>query len=216
MAVTAVRSAASYHRLSRGRDWLSARQPAEEILIIGTTPGAANELARGLAQEKRASFGYHRLTWGQLASALARPALAAQRIAPLGALGIQAAANRAIHSLSKLGVLGRYAKLTDGPGFARAIADIITELRLEQVEPGALAEVVPDLRSLLETYEQELADHGFTDRPGVLCVAGLGTEIVDLDSRDASQPSSSKKRMDHRYAFNNTISVMRRLHLRRN
>jgi hypothetical protein len=112
VGLTVVTSAAGHHRIARCRDWLKARAPAEEILIIGTTPGAANELARSIAQERRASFGYHRLTLAQLASALARPVLAAQRLA---ALGIQAVANRAIHRLSEAGGLGRYAKLTNGP-----------------------------------------------------------------------------------------------------
>ena len=124
MGFSVITSAASHHRVARGRDWLKARAPTEEILIIGATLGAANELARSVAQDKRASFGYHRLTFGQLASALARPVLAAQRTVPLGALGIQAVANRAIHKLSEIGGLGRYAKLTSGPGFARAIANL--------------------------------------------------------------------------------------------
>jgi ATP-dependent helicase/nuclease subunit B len=141
MGLTVITSAAGHHRIARCRDWLKARAPAEEILIIGATLGAANELARSLAQEKRASFGYHRLTLAQLASALARPVLTAQRTVPLGALGIQAVANRAIHRLSEAGGLGRYAKLTSGPGFARAIANIITELRLEQIEPDTLTQV---------------------------------------------------------------------------
>ena len=108
MGFTVITSAASHHRVARGRDWLGARAPAKEILIIGATLGAANELARSLAQEKRASFGYHRLTFGQLASALARPVLAAQRTVPLGALGIQAVANRTIHKLSEVGELGPF------------------------------------------------------------------------------------------------------------
>src|SRR5262249_18556486 len=69
------------------------------------------------------------------------------------------------------GGLGRYAKLTNGPGFARAIANVITELRLEQVEPDGLAHVAPDLRPLLQAYEQGLAEHGFTDWPGLLRTA---------------------------------------------
>ena len=127
------------------------------------------------------------MTLGQLASALARPALTAQRTVPLGALGIQAVANRAIHKLSEVGALGRYAKLTSGPGFARAIANVITELRLEQIEPDALARVVPDLRPLLQAYERELAEHGFTDWPGVLRLAasaatdpGFGHQLLGL------------------------------------
>ena len=171
MGITVVSSSANHRRIARGREWLEARAPAEEVLIIGATLGAANEVARSLAQTKGASFGYHRMTLGQLASALARPVLTAQRTVPLGALGIQAVTNRAIHKLSEVGALGRYAKLTNGPGFARAIANVITELRLEQIEPDALAHVVPDLRPLLQAYERELAEHGFTDWPGVLRLA---------------------------------------------
>src|SRR6516165_6134989 len=201
MGLSVITSTAGHHRTARGRDWLSARAPAEEILIIGATLGAANEIARALAQAKRASFGYHRLTFGQLASALARPVLAAQRTVPLGALGIQAVANRTIHKLSEVGELGRYAKLTSGPGFARAIANVITELRLEQIEPDALAHVAPDLRPLLQAYERELAEHGFIDWPGVIRTAaaavtnpgcrhqllGLPTLLLDVPLTTASE-----------------------------
>src|SRR5262245_4993578 len=145
MGITAVTSAASHQRIARARSWLDARRPEDEVLIIGATPGAANELARNIAQAKRASFGYHRLTLGQLASTLARPLLSAQCTVPLGALGVQAVANRAIHKLAKADGLGRYADLTNGPGFARAIVNVITELRLEQIEPDALAHSAPDL-----------------------------------------------------------------------
>src|SRR5262249_35006423 len=69
------------------------------------------------------------------------------------------------------GALGRYTNLIDGPGFARAIANTITELRLEQIEPDALTRVAPDLYNLLLAYEAELADHGFTDWPGVVRLA---------------------------------------------
>ena len=105
MGYSVVTSAAGHDRITHARDWLKASAPAEEVLIIGATLGAANELARNLAQDKRASFGYHRLSFGQLASALARPVLAAQRTVPLAALGIQAVANRAIHKLSEIGGL---------------------------------------------------------------------------------------------------------------
>jgi hypothetical protein len=200
MALTAVTSAPSSQRIAHARDWLNARRPAEEVLIIGATLGAANELTRDLAQAKGASFGYHRLTLGQLASTLARPALSAQRTVPLGALGILAVTNRAIHALAEAGALGRYANLTSGPGFARAIANVITELRLEQIEPDAVALVAPDLRPLLQAYERELGEHGFTDWPAVLRLAasavtdpgykhqllGLPTLLLDVPLTTAS------------------------------
>src|SRR5262249_3270620 len=200
MGFSVVTSAAGLHRIALARDWLGARAPGEEILIISATLGAANELARSVAQDKRASFGYHRLTFGQLASALARSVLAARRTVPLGALGIQAVANRAIHKLSEIGGLGRYAKLTSGPGFARAIANVITELRLEQIEPDALVHVGPDLRPFLQAYEWGLSEHGFIDWPGGLRTAaatvtnpgyrhqllGLPTLLLDVPLTTAS------------------------------
>ena len=182
------------------RDWLKERLAAEQVLIIGATLGAANELARSITQAKCASFGHHRLTLGQLAAALARPALAAQRMVPLSTLGVEAVTNRAVHKLSEVGALGRYAKLTNGPGFARAIANVITELRLEQIAPDAFAGVVSDLRPLLQAYEGELLGHGFTDWPGVLHFAaaaatdggckhqlvGLPTLLLDVPITTAS------------------------------
>jgi ATP-dependent helicase/nuclease subunit B len=171
MGVTAIVASASIGRIGRAKQWLYGKLPAEEILVIGATLGAANELARSVARDKGASFSYHRLTLGQLASALAQPVLAAQTTAPLGALGIQAVVNRVIHKLSKAEGLGRYANLTSGPGFARAIANVIRELRLEQTEPDAVERVVPDLCPLLQAYERQLAVHGFTDWPGVLRIA---------------------------------------------
>jgi len=171
MGITVIKSTAGHHRIARGQNWLNAKRPAQEVLIIGATLSAANELARCVAREKRASFGYHRLTLGQLASTLARPALTAQKMVPLGALGVQAVANRTIQKLAEAGALGRYAKLTDRPGFARAIANTITELRLEQIEPDAPTGVAPDFCNLLQAYERELADHAFTDWPGVLRLA---------------------------------------------
>src|SRR6516162_504106 len=105
MGLSVITSTAGHHRTARGRDWLSARAPAEEILIIGATLGAANEIARALAQAKRASFGYHRLTFGQLASEQARPVLAAQRTVPLGALPSQTARSINYPRLAGLAVM---------------------------------------------------------------------------------------------------------------
>src|SRR6266508_1895553 len=86
MGATVVISFASLRRTARGRTWLEARAPAEEVLIVGATLDAANELARIVARTKGAAFGYHRMTLGQLAATLARPALAARHTVPLGRL----------------------------------------------------------------------------------------------------------------------------------
>lgn len=49
---------------------------AEEVLIIGASLDAANELARRVAEEKGAAFDWHRLTLPQLAAAIAAPVFA--------------------------------------------------------------------------------------------------------------------------------------------
>jgi hypothetical protein len=135
MGAVAVISAANHDRILFGEEWLKTKAPAEEVLIIGSTlAAAANEIARSLIREKRAAFGYHRLSWGQFASTLARPLLTVQRTVPLGGMGVQAVANRSIHKLSQIGGLGRYAHLTSAPGFGRAISSVVTELRLEQID----------------------------------------------------------------------------------
>jgi hypothetical protein len=44
------------------QEWLQTKRPAEEVLIIGATLGAANEIARGLALpslKKRRSIAVH-------------------------------------------------------------------------------------------------------------------------------------------------------------
>jgi hypothetical protein len=150
MAATIVISSANHRRITFARAWLEARAPAEEVLIVGATPDAANELARIVVQTKGAAFGYHRMTLARLAVTLARPALAARQAVPLGRVGVEAVANRVVHKLAESGELGRYASLADGPGFARAIASVTTELRLEQIAPDEVAGVASNLSCMLQ------------------------------------------------------------------
>ena|SRR5262249_5632539 len=82
MALSVITSAAGHQRVACGLDWLKARAPAEEVLIMGSTLIAANEIARSLARAKGASFGYYRMTLGQLSSTLARQAFR-QAVRPL-------------------------------------------------------------------------------------------------------------------------------------
>jgi hypothetical protein len=73
MAITVVASLVSRLRLDRARAWLEARGPDEEVLILGASLAAANEIARSAARKKGGAFGWHRLTLAQLAGALALP-----------------------------------------------------------------------------------------------------------------------------------------------
>jgi hypothetical protein len=73
MSAIAVTSAANHRRIRRARAWLEGRVLAEEVLIVGASLDAANELPRSVAEEKGAAFGWHRLTLPQLAACSPRP-----------------------------------------------------------------------------------------------------------------------------------------------
>ena len=65
MSAIAVISGANHRRIGRARAWLQRRVRAEEVLIIGASLDAANELVRRVAEEKGAAFGWLRLTLPQ-------------------------------------------------------------------------------------------------------------------------------------------------------
>ena len=171
MRATAFISSTSHRRIARARAWLMARDPAEELLIIGASLDAANELARWVAQTRGGAFGWHRFTLEQLAAALAAPTMAARGIVPIGRLGVEAIVCRTVHALTSRNALGRYACISKGPGFSRAIASVLTELRLATLAPEGLGKVAPDLLCLLRAYEAELAESKLTDWPGMLAIA---------------------------------------------
>jgi len=166
-----VTSVVNYRRIGRARAWLESRVPGDELLIIGASLDAANELARRVAKEKGAAFGWHRLTLPQLAAALAAPVLAERKSAPLSRLGAEAIVARVVHRLKAHGGLGRYQLVGETPGFVRAIAAVIAELRLARLTRNAISELAPDLMRLTEAYEGALAEAALTDWPGVLHLA---------------------------------------------
>ena len=171
MSAIVVTSVVNHRRIGRARAWLESRVLGEEVLIIGASLDAANELARRVAEEKGAAFGWHRLTLPQLAAALAAPVLAERKLAPLSRLGAEAIVARVVHRIKAKCGLGRYQPVGETPGFARAIAAVIAELRLARLTCNAIGEVAPDLTRLIQAYESALAEVELTDWPGVLNLA---------------------------------------------
>jgi hypothetical protein len=52
MSANAIISAVNHRRIRCAWAWLEGRAAAEEVLIVGATLDAANELARGVAKRK--------------------------------------------------------------------------------------------------------------------------------------------------------------------
>jgi len=167
--------------MSRARTWLQARKPAEEVLILGATLDAANELARSVLHDTGAVFGWHRLTLSQLAAIIARPTLASRKLAPLSPIGTHAIAARLVHRLKERDQLGRYSTVAGTPGFPLAIARVLTELRLASLSRDEIVAVVPELAPIITGYEGELSDAALCDWPGTL---QLATEVASKTKPD--------------------------------
>jgi CRISPR/Cas system-associated exonuclease Cas4 (RecB family) len=95
-------------------------------------------------------------------------------LAPISRLGIEALAARIVHAAATANQLPYFAPVAQTPGFARALAKTIAELRLQNVDLRTLAETGPpgrDLAHLLTLYEQELAERSIADLPLLLRLA---------------------------------------------
>jgi CRISPR/Cas system-associated exonuclease Cas4 (RecB family) len=194
MTRTLLRSAAASLRVARAAEWLAARAPAEEVLVVAASADAASDLVRGAALRSEAAFGWHRATLGRLAYALAEPALVEAGLVPVPALGVEAVAARLLFRLRGEGALGRFEGVAGGPGLARALSRTLAELRLAGLAPDAVAAVSDEVGRLQAAYERELSEAGLADRATVLCLAaaaardtgrahpllGLPTLLLDL------------------------------------
>ncbi|WP_437762136.1 PD-(D/E)XK nuclease family protein [Sorangium sp. So ce281] len=164
-------------RLDRAVGWLRRRRPAERVLLVGASVEAVSELARASIRGRRATFGWHRLTLGRLAAALAMPALAERGLVPASPLAIEALCARTLDGLAQDGLLGRFARVADRPGLPRAVARTLDEARLSGVAPDALAPA--DLDRIAHAFDAALDDAGLADRAIVLRLAAERARAAD-------------------------------------
>ena len=157
-------------RIDRALDWLGGFDPAADVLAVGATSQAADDLLRREALTRGATFGRHRSTLPRLAAILAAEALVDRRLVASGPLAAEAIATRAVHSLTER-ELGRYARVADRPGFARAIAASLLEVRMAGVDGESLEELAPELAALRVAYERELEAAAIADHATVFDLA---------------------------------------------
>jgi hypothetical protein len=168
-----------------------------ETILIAPSHSAGEDLVHrtgGLA-------GVHRLTLIHLARDLAWPSMADLRLAPVTALGAEALAARAVYDARAAHELKYFEPVSELPGFARALARTLSELRLagvasEALSPGdALAQggghgidrgtdrgadplehPRADLARLLARYQTELEERSLADLARVLELASKAAE----------------------------------------
>jgi CRISPR/Cas system-associated exonuclease Cas4 (RecB family) len=144
------------------------------VLVVGASRGAADDLVRRIARERPATMGLARFSLTQLAARVAATKLAAGGIAPSTGLGAEAIAARASFDAARDGRLSYFGRVASTPGFPRALARTIGELRAVQATAARVGEAGPagqDLSRLLDRIEREFNDAASADRAGLFAAA---------------------------------------------
>ena len=171
MAVRLVTSPSAVARLDAVGRFLSSYAPGTEIVIVGASRGAVDDLVRRMTSASGATFGLVRLGFTELA---ARLSATAGREAPRTAVtltGAEAAATRAVFAATTGGPDGPGLQYFDPvarlPGFPKALARTAYELRLSGVDSGQLADrsaAMSDLARLLDGVVAQLDASSVADR----------------------------------------------------
>ena len=173
-----VTSPSAAARLERASRFLTAYPPGTELLIVGASRAAADDLARAIALRTGATFGLTRFSLTELAARTASAAVGGRRM-PGSQAAAEAMAARAVYEANEAAELEYFAPVARMPGFPRALARTLHELRLASVSTERLAmtsaatghSATADLGRLLERVEAELAKTGVDDRAALFAAA---------------------------------------------
>lgn len=186
--IDVIESPAAADRVAAARNFVAGFPAGTELLLIGATRTAIDELARGLSAARGASFGLHRFTTFQLATRFARTELAVRGLAAAGGLAAEAIATRVTFDALAADRLAYYRPVARLPGFARNLAATVEALRRSGVTAAALAAEPapgPDLAVLLSAFEAyndaaALADRATLLRLATATVRNGGDPLVGL------------------------------------
>src|ERR687891_1015383 len=181
--VTVVQSGSAAVRLREARRFLDQFEPGAEVLLLGASRGSVDDLARAISLERGATFGLHRLSFTQLAARLAVMELASRERAPTTTLGHEAVATRAAFEARSDEALEYFSPVSQTPGFPKALARTLLDLRLAAVPSGDLARLPrsgTDLAALLDRVDILLNEAGASDRASLFETAteALGSPVT--------------------------------------
>ncbi len=165
---------ATHERLDAARAFLRAIRPGHEVLAVGSSREAIDDLVRDVSKDAGATFGIHRFGIWQLVAHVASTELASAGLAPATPLGAEAVAARAAFDAASRRKIPQLAELVPFPGFPRALASTIDEHRLngEDAAPlRAAGERFTELAELTSLYEREIERAHIADRAMLLRLA---------------------------------------------
>jgi ATP-dependent helicase/nuclease subunit B len=180
-----VQSASAAIRLDAATSFVAQLPANQPITIVSASRGAADDFARRIALARGATLGLARFSLTQLAARVAAPVLAGQGIAPASTLGGVAVAARATFDAVVDGRLTYLKDVADTPGFSRALARTVGDLRLASVEPAAIMTAGPagaDVAALLDRITRELDGAEIADRARLFSAA-TATVATDASLR---------------------------------
>jgi len=163
----AVSSTSAAVRLDAAAAFLRQFPASTEVVVVGATRGAADDFVRRLARRSAATFGLTRFGLTELAARSAVSTSSLPRRAPATQAGAEAVAARAAFDAVTAGELGYFTPVASMPGFPRALARTLHELRLAGIGPDRLGgpdAATEDIGRLLARVEAELARVGVDDR----------------------------------------------------
>ena len=190
-----VTSTAASARLAVAIEFLQQRPRSAEVVIVGASRGAADDLVRAATTQRGATFGLWRFSLTGLAARAATMHLASTERAPGSQAAGEAMATRAVFDAIAAGELTYFEPVATMPGFPKALARTLYELRLAAVDTGRLTASGPagsDLAALLARVEAQLDEAAIDDRAalfraaadawihGVVRWAGLPVLLLDL------------------------------------
>src|SRR3954452_740928 len=133
------------------------------VLILAPVRIAADEIARSMTAH--AASGVYRHTLQDLIIALSTRAMNERGLTPIGRVAAQATASKIVAETRAS--LRYLAPVSATPGFPRAVARTLDELRLNGISPEQIHETGRSglcLAHLLRAWESELGKQGFADR----------------------------------------------------
>lgn len=172
--VRLIESSSAQLRLQEAHLFVDRQAREGEVRLIGASRGAVDDLARAIAARRGATMGLHRFSVTQAAAQLATPLLARRGLAPLTVLGSEAVAEYATFQAMRAQELTYFAPVATTPGFPRALARTLQELRLAGVEPERLRQLPlggRDLSTLLGRFAEQFDQARATDRAALFSAA---------------------------------------------
>ncbi len=115
-----ITSTSAAARLDQARHFLQSHPSSAEVVIVGASRGAADDLARRLAVDHGATFGITRVSLTELAARSAAVQLAGARRMPGTQAGAEAAAARAVFDAAAAGEMEYFEPVAADAGFSES------------------------------------------------------------------------------------------------